>query len=61
MFNLERHERAVIIFLVFTLLIGLGVRAFQKSRQAVKVRVARFSMEKEGIGNLTDLIGDARR
>ena len=35
MFNLERAERAVIIFLIGSLLLGLGVMIYKKSNQSI--------------------------
>ena len=45
MFNLEKQERVIIIFLVSSLLIGLGIAAVNKSRSAVTVRIGHFSAE----------------
>ena len=45
MFNLEKQERLIIIFLVSSLLAGLGIAAYNRSHSAVVVEIGRFSAE----------------
>lgn len=42
MVNLERSERAIIIFLIFTLLVGSGVIIYRKTRAPANVRISAF-------------------
>jgi len=42
MFNLEKRERFIIIFLVITLLAGLAVTFYKKSNSAVDVKIRSF-------------------
>ena len=46
MFDLERTERYIIAFLIVTLLLGVGVIAYNKSKPAAKIRIERFSVGK---------------
>lgn len=39
MFNLQRYEKGVIIFLVLTLLLGLSVTAFKKYHSGIKISI----------------------
>lgn len=47
MFNLERLERVVIIFLIFGILLGLGVIAYRKLHSSVNVEIKNFRIEDE--------------
>src|SRR3989338_8443394 len=47
MFNLTRTERGIIIFLIFTLLIGITLIIYQKSRPPIKLEIGKFAVEEE--------------
>jgi comEA protein len=44
MFDLERHERIIIIFLVATLVLGLGVMAYKMSHSKVGVEICHSAL-----------------
>jgi competence ComEA-like helix-hairpin-helix protein len=50
MFDLERAEKYIIAFLTLTLLLGVGVIAYNKSRPAAKIRIEKFSVGKTASG-----------
>ena len=45
MFNLERREKFILIFLLVTLLAGLCFKVYQKSNRIVDVKVKGFNYE----------------
>jgi comEA protein len=47
MFDLERHERIIIIFLVATLVLGLGVMAYKMSHSKVLVEIRHSDLSLE--------------
>ena len=47
MFNLERTEKAIFIFLVAALLAGLSVAAYTRSHAAIPVAVRTFTVGKD--------------
>lgn len=49
MFDLERAERYIILFLVASLLTGLGAAAYMASRPLEPIRVEPFSVDKNPI------------
>ena len=49
MFDLEKNEKFIVIFLVFTLLLGLGVAAYKRSNPSSIMEIKNFSVEKEKI------------
>ena len=49
MFDLEKRERAIIIFLVTVLLLGLTAIVYRKAHNAIKLEIKSFSLEKEPI------------
>ena len=49
MFDLEKNEKFIVIFLVFTLLLGLGVAAYKRSNPSPIMEIKNFSVEKEKI------------
>jgi len=46
MFNLERYERIIVIFLISSLLLGLAVIAYQRSRPLIDVKIGHFTPDK---------------
>lgn len=46
MFDLTKIERSVIIFLLVSLLLGLGIIWYQKTRPCARVEVRNFEIEK---------------
>jgi len=52
MFSLERSERAVILLLICTLLLGTGVIVYRKAHSAADVRIGTFDA---GPAALTDI------
>lgn len=59
MINLERIERAILIFLVAALIVGVAVSALRKSRAPVKVTVEKFDPLKYA-DTAEDAVMDAR-
>lgn len=47
MFSLEKAERYVVIILVLTLLTGLGVLVYKRSRPGPAVEIGRFSVSEK--------------
>jgi comEA protein len=45
MFNLERQERIIVIFLVSCLILGLAVVAYKKLHSDIKIRIAHFNVK----------------
>lgn len=45
MFNLEKRERFIVLFLIATLLAGLAVTFYKKSNSAVDVRIRAFDAD----------------
>jgi len=39
MFNLEKHERSIIIFLILTFLLGLSIMIYRKSHPNIKIDI----------------------
>ena len=60
MFNLEKLERAVIIFLLFALLSGLGIIAYRKTHSAINLEVKNFSEHFEDGKNIDEFINKAK-
>jgi competence ComEA-like helix-hairpin-helix protein len=52
MFNLEKIEKYVVMVLVLTLLIGLGVLAYKRSRPGPAVEIGRFSVDEKSRAHL---------
>ena len=46
MFDLERTEKYVVLFLASTLLLGLGVTVYVRSRPAPQVKVEHFTVDR---------------
>jgi comEA protein len=51
MFDLERQERIIVIFLVLALVLGLGLSAYRYSRSKVTVQIGRFNAADHSRGN----------
>lgn len=47
MFDLEKREKSILLFLVSALLIGLSVLAYKKSHTSADVRIGSFDVEGE--------------
>lgn len=60
MFDLEKLERAVIIFLLFALISGLGVIAYIKTHSALNLEVKNFSGHFEDGKNIDEFISKAK-
>lgn len=50
MFNLEKRERFIILFLVAAFLTGLSVMAYQKSNSIIDVKIRAFDYDVPGKG-----------
>ncbi|MDO8525207.1 MAG: helix-hairpin-helix domain-containing protein [Candidatus Omnitrophota bacterium] len=46
MIKLERLEKAILIFLVATLILGISISALRKARRPVAVRIEKFNAER---------------
>jgi len=47
MFNLQKHERVIIILLISAFLIGLSISAYQKSHSGVKINIESYTVNNE--------------
>jgi competence ComEA-like helix-hairpin-helix protein len=47
MFDLEKRERILIIFLIFMLLLGSGIAAYNKSHRRTDLKIGHFDLEIE--------------
>ena len=56
MVNLERLERAVIIFLAFALLVGIVFFAYEKMHRPVNMRIGSFDIEGRSAGKIIEKI-----
>ncbi|MBI4974802.1 MAG: helix-hairpin-helix domain-containing protein [Candidatus Omnitrophica bacterium] len=57
MFDLERLERGIVIFLISGILSGLGIIAYKKSNSSPDLKISNFSTE--DIKNVDELIEEA--
>jgi len=49
MFNLEKYEKLLILFLALTLLLGVGLSLYKKLHSHADVRIGSFSMDKKDL------------
>lgn len=56
MVNLERLERAVIIFLALALLVGLIFFAYEKMHRPINVKIENFDVEGRATARITEKI-----
>ncbi|MFH0763783.1 MAG: helix-hairpin-helix domain-containing protein [Candidatus Omnitrophota bacterium] len=49
MFNLEKYERLLILFLTLTLLLGVGLSFYKKSRSRADIKIGSFNIDKENL------------
>lgn len=61
MFDLEKLEKAIIIFLLFTLISGLGIIAYRKTHSNVNLEIKNFRLKDEAAGDMNEFINKARR
>jgi len=48
MFDLRKAERAVLVFLIAALLLGLCVTGYQRSRREPDLRIGKFNIQSDG-------------
>ncbi len=61
MFNLQKYEKAILLFLILTLVLGLAVMAYQKSHPGVKVNIGSYSLDSETDRSSGNLLTEGRR
>ena len=59
MFNLEKRERFIILFLIITLLAGMAVAFYKKSNSAIDVKIRAFESQDADAGPKKININDA--
>lgn len=60
MFDLEKREFRIIVFLVFSLLFGLGVAVYKNSHQGASIDIGKFDTEDLKLRYAEDMINDRK-